>query len=474
MTDLSPKFVEKMKGLLGEESEAFFKSYEENFSQGLRLNRTKVSPKEWEGLSPVSMEKIPWIENGYYFKDEDFQATRHPFYYAGLYYIQEPSAQTPANLLEVREGDRVLDLCAAPGGKSTELAAKLNGKGLLVSNDVSATRAKALVKNLGVFGIKNALITSETPENLSSVFPEYFNKILVDAPCSGEGMFRKQPSVMKNWEQYGTSYYNDLQKSILPQAYKMLAPDGLLLYSTCTFSPDENEGVIEFMLEHFSDLEVLPLTDKFEGFDRGRPEWIEGGREEIRGAIRIWPHKMRGEGHFVCLLHKKLNPKIETEERRIGFSSGIKPAKLLPEEKEFFKQWGIPKDDYCRIELHKEKFYLIPEGLPDITGLRILRNGLYLGDRKKGRFEPSQPFAMSLRKEEVPYFLNLRLHDTRVEKYLKCETIELTSVEKIDNKLDKVEKGGFILIGVEGFPLGFGKLSGHTVKNKYFSGWRML
>ena len=177
--------------MLGEEYDNFLESYNKSPLQGLRLNRTKVSPKEWEGLSVVKTENIPWIDNGYYFDGSVFAATRHPYYYAGLYYIQEPSAQTPANILRVDPGDRVLDLCAAPGGKSTELAAKLNGKGVLVSNDISATRAKALLKNLGVFGIKNTLITSETPKNLSDVFKGYFNKILVDAPCSGEGMFRK-------------------------------------------------------------------------------------------------------------------------------------------------------------------------------------------------------------------------------------------------------------------------------------------
>lgn len=484
MIGLPERFIEKMKGLLGEEYAAFEKSYGEDFLQGLRLNRIKVSPSEWERLSPVKMEKIGWIDNGYYFDEDKFAATKHPFYYAGLYYIQEPSAQTPANLLDIREGDKVLDLCAAPGGKSTELAAKLNGSGVLVSNDISATRAKALLKNLGVFGIKNALITSETPDKLSDIFSGYFDKILVDAPCSGEGMFRKVPAVMKNWEQYGTAYYNELQKNILPKAYEMLAPDGLLLYSTCTFSPDENEGTVDFMLSSFPDLEVLPLNETYEDFDRGYPEWIQSKKEEIRGAVRIWPHRMKGEGHFLCLFHKKTvlgegsfeddeRPVSQKNKQRQSFEN-IKTAKLFEEEKAFLEKWGIKGETLSRIELHGDKFYLIPKDLPNVTGLRILRNGLYLGDRKKGRFEPSQPFAMSLTKEESPYFLDLKIHDTRVEKYLKCETIEITDVEKKESGIDKVKKGDFILIGVEGKPLGFAKLSGTTVKNKYFAGWRMM
>lgn len=469
MIELPESFKEKMKTLLGEEEfQSFLKSYEEDFFQGLRLNRSKISSNDWERFSPVPMQKIEWIDNGFYYDEEAFQATKHPYYFAGLYYIQEPSAQTPANLLEIKEGDRVLDLCAAPGGKSTELAAKLNGSGVIVSNDISATRAKALLKNLGVFGIKNALITSETPQRLAETFPNYFDKILVDAPCSGEGMFRKVPAVMKNWEQYGTGYYNDLQKEILPHAYHMLAPGGYLLYSTCTFSPDENEGTVAFMLETFSDLEVIPIHSLYKGFDTGHPEWIESARNEIRGAVRIWPHKMKGEGHFLCLFHKK-----EGENKNYPFEA-VRNVKLTPEEQEFLTHWGLTEEELSRIELHGEKMYLIPKELPNVTGLRILRNGLYLGDRKKGRFEPSQPFAMSLKKKDAKYFFDLEIEDGRVEKYLKCETIEISDEEKKKNNLADAPKGSFVLIGVSGYPLGFGKLTGNTIKNKYFSGWRMM
>lgn len=468
MINLPESFTDKIKALLGEEYSAFLKSYDNSPLQGLRLNRTKVSPIAWERLSAVKMEPIPWIDNGYYFDGNQFAATRHPYYYAGLYYIQEPSAQTPANILQVEPGDRVLDLCAAPGGKSTELAAKLNGKGVIVSNDISATRAKALLKNLGVFGIKNALITSETPNNLSQVFNGYFNKILVDAPCSGEGMFRKEPAIIKNWEQYGTGYYNDLQKEILPNAVNMLADNGYLLYSTCTFSPDENEGTIDYILTMYPELEVIPINGRYEGFDSGHPEWIGSEKKEIKGAVRIWPHRMEGEGHFLCLLHKKSSGYPQY------FETNVKRVKLLPEEESFLKGWGLTDEELKRLELHGEKLYLIPESLPNVTGLRILRNGLYVGDRKKGRFEPSQPFAMSRTKDEAKYFLDLNVNDERVIKYLKCETIEVTKDELVENRLDRAEKGAFILTGVSGFPLGFGKLSGNMVKNKYFAGWRMM
>ena len=468
MISLPESFLSKIKNLLGEDYDNFLESYNKSPLQGLRLNRIKVSPDEWERLSVVKMDKIPWIDNGYYFDAGIFAATRHPYYYAGLYYIQEPSAQTPANVLQVKPGDRVLDLCAAPGGKSTELAAKLDGQGVLVSNDISATRAKALLKNLGVFGIKNALITSETPKKLSNVFKGYFNKILVDAPCSGEGMFRKEPAIIKNWEQYGTGYYNDLQKDILPNAVNMLADEGYLLYSTCTFSPDENEGTIDYILTMFPELEVVSINEGYEGFDNGHPEWIGSEREEIKGAVRIWPHRMEGEGHFLCLLHKKRQSFPQY------FDTHVKKVKLTKEEEVFLKSWGLKDDELTRLELHGDKLYLIPEGLPDVSGLRILRNGLYIGDRKKGRFEPSEPFAMSRTKDESKFFLDLDADDERVIKYLKCETIEVTKDELVKNGLDKAEKGEFILIGINGFPLGFGKLSGTTVKNKYFAGWRMM
>ncbi len=452
------------------EYEAFLASYEKKPLAGLRLNRLKIDPKKWDSISPSTLRKIPWIDNGYYYDANDWNASKDPYYYAGLYYIQEPSAQTPANILPVEPGMRVLDLCAAPGGKSTELTAKLQGKGLLVSNDISATRAKALVKNLGVFGSKTSLITSCEPGQLLKFFHKFFDRILVDAPCSGEGMFRKEPVIMKNWEQYGTGYYNDIQKDIILKASDMLTPGGYMLYSTCTFSPDEDEGTMDFLLNNRPEMEIVPIPseNEYEGFDTGHPEYIGSFHDEIKNAVRIWPHKMEGEGHFCCLLHKK--------EGEVGLScqTKISPVKLSKEEEDFFASYGLSKDEMKRIEAHGDKLYLIPEGLPDITGLRILRNGLYIGDRRKGRFEPSQPFAMSVKASEAKYFLKLPYEDPRIEKYLKCETIDITEEEKEKNGLADIAKGEYILVGLNDYPLGWGKLSGTTIKNKYFAGWRMM
>ena len=223
--NLPKKFKDRMESLLGEEYKDFLQSYRKPYYGGMRVNTLKLSPEEFEHLSPFSVRKIPWVNNGYYYDTKE-QPARHPYYHAGLYYIQEPSAMTPASLLPVEPGDMVLDLCAAPGGKSTDLGAKLKGEGMLVSNDISNSRAKALLKNIELFGITNALVLSEAPNKLSEYFNNAFDKILVDAPCSGEGMFRKSPAVIKNWEQYGVEYYNKLQKEIIIFAAKMLKPGG--------------------------------------------------------------------------------------------------------------------------------------------------------------------------------------------------------------------------------------------------------
>lgn len=372
---------------------------------------------------------------------------------------------TPASLLPISPGDRVLDLCAAPGGKSTELAAKLSGSGLLIANDISNSRAKALLKNIELFGVKNAVVLSEAPAKLAQRFGGYFDKILVDAPCSGEGMFRKSPAIMKNWEQYGTDYYNELQKQILPEAIKMLRPGGMLLYSTCTFSPKEDEGMVQFILDHFDEMELLPALPEqypedisYNGFCFGRPDWGESGnyREELTRTLRLWPHKISGEGHFIALFHKKAGEDGENTYQSAQFT----PAKLSAEAEEFLTMLSFPVD-FSRIMEREKRLYLLPQELPDLSGLRLLRQGLLLGEEKKGRFEPSQALAMALKKEEYPWTYSLEEED--VIRYLKCETIES----------DKDFSGRYILVCAGDYPLGWAKYSGGRLKNKYLPGWRM-
>ncbi len=458
--NLPEKFTEKMKRLLGDEYEEFLKSYQNSRNFGLRVNTAKISVEEFQKIAPFHLKPIPWIENGFYYEEQDRPA-RHPFYYAGLYYLQEPSAMTPASCLNIRQGEKVLDLCAAPGGKATELGAKLKGEGLLVANDISASRARALLKNIEVFGIPNAFLINEIPAKIAEQFTEFFDKILVDAPCSGEGMFRKDPDVAKVWEEQKPLQCSKIQKEIILYAADMLAPGGELLYSTCTFSPEENEEVIQYLLHSREDFSLEKMRE-YKGFSMGRPDWIEGGSKELEKCVRIWPHKMGGEGHFIALLKKKGEKKEERQSQRKKIPINKTEKKILEE----FFQNVRKKTDLQRIEIRKDQVYQVTDLLGDRKGIPFLRNGLYLGEIKKDRFEPSQSFAMALRKEEYDSVIDLPFTDPRIEKYLKGETIETDETESRRKK-------GWQLVCVNGYPLGWGKLVNGTLKNKYHAGWRM-
>ena len=456
--DFPVSFTEKMKAILGDEYEDFLKGYDRTRHYGLRVNRTKLDAQQFERMSMFELQPVPWIDNAFEYED-NVSPAKHPYYFAGMYYLQEPSAMTPANLLTIEPGDRVLDLCAAPGGKATELGAKLNHTGLLVANDISNSRAKALLKNIELFGIPNVLVTSEPPEKLAGKFPAFFDKILIDAPCSGEGMFRKNPGMMKDWETYGPKHYSDLQRSIVPHAIRMLKPGGMLLYSTCTFSPEENEGSVKFMLDLDPDLEVVDISNRYEGFAPGRPELIEDGIEDLKKCVRIWPHKMNGEGHFIALLHKK--DKGEVLEKK----TKPRKEKALPTLlEEFMKDCTYPINGND-IEIQEDRVYMMPEGIKGMKGLRFLRSGLLLGTLTKDRFEPSQAFAMVLKKDQYQATIDLSCLDHRVIRYLKGETIE---VDDLPLKRQK----GWQLVCVDGFPLGWGKLVNGSLRNKYLPGWR--
>lgn len=452
--------------MLGEEEfAAYAASLTENVKSAVRVNTLKLSPEEFTEISPFTLERVPWIRNGFYYDESDVPS-KHPFYYAGLYYLQEPSAMTPASLLPVSEGDRVLDLCAAPGGKSTELAAKLAGTGLLVSNDISNSRAKALLKNLELFGVTNAIVMSEPSDRLAERFPQFFDKILVDAPCSGEGMFRKQPAIMKNWEQYGTGYYNDLQKEILGNAYKMLRPGGMLLYSTCTFSPMEDEDTVRFFLDNYPDMELIdaiPSDRKAEyeamGFAEGRKDWMQEPLDGIEKTVRLFPHRIKGEGHFLALLRKK---EADAAGYTAPFTNFMKPTGLPKELTEFLGHVKLPVSN-DRIYRNEDRYYAVPEGTPSLNGLRVLRTGLFLGEMHKDRFEPSQALAMALSADTYDNCVCLPVDDRRVVSYLKCESIDCPEGED-----------GYVLICVGRYPLGFGKKKKGQFKNRYLPGWRML
>lgn len=459
--ELPVKFDKKMKEMLGTDYQLYLDSFQEDAHQGLRVNTAKISVEDFLKISPYKLEPVAWCPNGFYYEKQEKPA-KHPYYYAGLYYIQEPSAMTTASLLPVEEGDCVLDLCAAPGGKSTELGAKLNGTGLLVTNDISNSRAKALLKNIEVFGIGNALVTSEPPNVLAERFPGFFDKILIDAPCSGEGMFRKQNNMVKAWEQNGVDMFVGLQRSILKEAVTMLKPGGKLIYSTCTFSKEENEQSVEYLLSLDDSLHLVELP-LFPGFDKGHPEWGLTGNEELTKCRRLWPHRIKGEGHFVAMVEKDESGKAFFGSSDYVFSKD----KLSEEAVSFIQELGYPFD-MNRFDVQKERVFYIPENLPDVRGLRILRCGLYMGDMKKNRFEPSQSLAMFLKQNQFKNIVNLNVDDERVIKYLKGETIELQENE-IQNIFD-----GVCLICVDTYTLGFGKINRGTIKNKYLPGWRWM
>lgn len=476
---LPADFKEKMKQLLGEEYEAYLKSFEEPCHNGLRINRLKLDRETWQQISPFSLEPVPWIENGFYYDADDEASeteqrpSKHPYYYGGLYYLQEPSAMTPANLLPVVPGDRILDICAAPGGKSTELGAKLQGKGLLFSNDISNSRAKALLKNLEMAGIPNFCVSSETPEKLSGLLPEFFDKILVDAPCSGEGMFRRDPDMIKSYEKQGPAEYVPVQRSIVSEAVKMLKPGGLLLYSTCTFDQEENEGTIQYLLEQFPDMKLLELPHR-EGFSRGIG---------LPQCVRLFPHRIQGEGHFIALLQKEANVLTEKSEGREDSDSACKTEKggktpmsleqlAGSEAAEFL---SAVSSDFPLPQLFEKNgfLYLLPEAIAELgekrrKSIRFLRTGLLLGEIKKGRFEPSQALAMTLKKEEYPAVVDFQPEDERAVRYLKGETIAVSSEEEaaLDSRFS------WILVCTGGFPLGWAKRSKASLKNKYYPGWR--
>lgn len=458
MIKIPEAFALRMREMLGDEYEQYLASYQEPRNYGLRVNTMKITAEEFEKKSPFSLRKVPWVKNGYYYPGEEERPAKYPWYAAGVYYLQEPSAMTPAQLLPVAPGERVLDLCAAPGGKATELGAKLQGKGLLVANDISNSRAKALLRNLELFGISNSFVTNELPGNLAASFPEYFDKIMVDAPCSGEGMFRKEPEVAATWDEERPEYFAKLQRDITKNAAAMLKPGGMMLYSTCTFAPVENEGTIGWLLEQCPELELQEI-EKFEGFSDGNPDW--GNRNpELKKCVRIFPHKMQGEGHFLALLKKRGESECGKVKKQAKPKLDKKTRAVL---EEFFREvyWEF---DWEQIEVRAQKVYLVPELPASVRGLKFLRNGLYLGELKKDRFEPSQPFAMVLGSDLYASCLNLSADDERVERYLRGETI---LVEKQETARPK----GWQLVCVDGFALGWGKLVNGVLKNKYV--WRV-
>ena len=439
---LPPAFLSRMRQLLGPEYPDFLASYDRPRAVGLRRNPHKGA----QAARPFALQPVPWAKDGYFY-DPAQRPGLHPWHEAGLYYLQEPSAMAPAELLDVAPGQRVLDLCAAPGGKSTQLAAKMDGQGILVCNEVVAPRAKILSQNIERMGICNALVLLQRPDQLALRFARYFDRILVDAPCSGEGMFRKEEAAVRDWSPEQVQICARRQREILESAAAMLRPGGRLVYSTCTFAPEENEGVIGAFLRDHPDFCLPEVSAPW--FSPGRPDWTEDGDAPLARCFRLFPHRLRGEGHFAAVLqYNGLETAPEPD-----LEPGAAPP---PELRALLGQLGarLPEGKLLRFG---DTWYLSPAALVQLHALRVLRAGLCLGTQKKGRFEPSHALALYL--SGSPTQCDLPLEDARLAAYLSGAP--LAGAQQ-----------GWTLVLAQGMSIGWAKGSGGTLKNHYPKGLR--
>jgi NOL1/NOP2/sun family putative RNA methylase len=477
---IPPLFLERMSRFLGEEYPAFADALNSEPKSGLRVNMLKLMPEEFKEISPFALgEAVPWCPAAFALtpgpspKGRGESAGLHPYHLAGLYYLQDPSAMSPAELLNPQPGERVLDLAAAPGGKTTHLAALMRGEGLLVANEIKNKRVGHLAMNVERWGAGNVVITNESPERLADHFGAYFDRVLVDAPCSGEGMFRKDLGARVDWSPEMVAGCAARQKNILHVAAKLVRPGGYLLYSTCTFAPEEDEGVIAQLLEDFPEFDVLELP-LFEGFVRGKPEWLHltaenaeknkkiSAVESLSGAVRLFPHRLAGEGHFACLLRKKAG----VTEERVGEDRLGRLSKSLAELWRRFAAEGLavdlPEDTLSgtsRLRVVSERLYFVPENLPDVSKIRFVHPGVWVGTFKKERFEPAHPFALFLKRDEFHNRLDLPANSRELAAYLRGESLEVAG------------KPGWTLVTVDGWPLGWGKWVQGTLKNHFPRGW---
>lgn len=459
---LPEQFENRMKKMLGTDYEDFIKSYDENKKIGLRVNELKMSIEDFRQSFPFETEEVPWCETGFVLSDSSIKAGREALHDAGAYYIQEPSAMSVASSIPVEKGMKVLDLCAAPGGKSTQLAGFLANEGVLVSNEINPTRAKILSSNIERLGIRNCLVTNESPDRLLSVFEGYFDVIVVDAPCSGEGMFRKDDTAIEEWSEENVEMCAKRQRDILECAEGMLKPGGIMAYSTCTFAPKEDEENMAWFLQNYPNFHVFdnPNAKYFEaaGKDFVPDEYSDLIKDEVAKAVRLWPHKIKGEGHFVCLLKK--DP--EAFEEPTGKSKAKKLGKSIEAIinsfiKENLIDFNVNVEDIIQMD---ERVILRPKDLKvDVSKLHIVRMGLELGEIKKDRFEPAHSLAMALSPKEVKRFINLSAE----------EALKYRHGEELRGDF----ANGWTLVCVNNVSLGWGKASNGLLKNHYPKGLRI-
>ena len=494
---IPPLFLENISRLLGEQAVAFQDSLHRPPITGFRANTLKIAPDALRSRLPYDLEPLPWTQSGFRIvepsetlsQDSDHAPSapgKHVFHAAGLYYLQEPSAMAVAELLAPQPGETVLDLCAAPGGKTTHLAALMANSGLLLANETHPKRVWELAENLERWGVHNAVITNENPHRLADLLEGFFDKILVDAPCSGEGMFRKSEFARRDWSPALTETCSVRQSAILDSAASLLKPGGMMAYSTCTFNALENETTIARFLKRHPAFEILPVQSS-PGFSPGRPDWVDPRESlpELDRAIRIWPHLAPGEGHFVALLRRDRSDRpISASKTREKLSKGrvsIRDAgrrspgsslpHLLPEFLNFCQQ-NLPDSglfgpaEIDRLRLAGTYLYLPPASLPDLAGLRVIHPGWWLGSLLSGkgsasvRFEPSHALAMGLQAEHARRCLDLPVDSPQLPAYLRGETLHWDGDD------------GWVLLVVDGFPLGWGKSVSGLLKNYYPRGLR--
>lgn len=475
MVEIPAPFLAQLKDLLKEEFPAFVASLRREPLQGLRVNTLKTEPQALKERLPFSLEAVPWSPSGFIISENTtLSVSQHPYHLAGGYYLQEPSAMAVAEVLAPEPGERVLDLCAAPGGKTTHIVSLMKNQGVLVANEMHPRRAWELVKNLERWGARNTLILNEHPSRLATYFREYFDKVLVDAPCSGEGMFRKNEQARQEWSKALVQSCTWRQLAILKEAATMVRPGGKLVYSTCTFNPQENEGVIyAFLKEHgHFDLDVIP---PMQGFSSGRVDWVHAATKDfpLERTLRLWPHLCPGEGHFIAVMIRqrpKSNSSLSSPRRGTPFPKLSTQARNIVQSflENHFTPEAIAGIEIDRAYLdEKKQIFLLPAYLPEMRNLHVLRPGWWLGSLKPeadapgAQFLPSHAFAMGIKAEDFRSLYRMSINDPDLCSYLRGESLHGNAPE------------GWVLAVIDEFPLGWLKGVRGVLKNHLPRGLRV-
>jgi NOL1/NOP2/sun family putative RNA methylase len=479
MKELPPVYLQNMQRLLEDEYGVFLQAASAPATVGLRANTLKISPQDLASRLCFDLSPVAWCPAGFQLRiePEELSPGRHTYHAAGLYYLQEPSAMAVAELLDPQPGERVLDLCAAPGGKSTHLAAQMGDEGLLVANESHPKRVWELAENLERWGVRNAMILNESPGRLAERLPGFFDRVLVDAPCSGEGMFRKSEAARRDWSPELVQSCAVRQLAILQEGARLIRPGGVLAYSTCTFNPIENEQVLARFLNQHPDFELIKV-ERRPGWRPGRPDWVEGSAlPMLEWSIRLWPHLAAGEGHFIAAMRRRVSD-LPQAHRPPYYKSTRRPhlASVLAKSRKSFAEFcqaylsqqahtTFMEENY---RLAGDNLYLVPRDAPDLEGLRAIRPGWWLGSihpeqRGQGlRLEPSHALALGLRASGAVRQMNVEASSPRALAYLRGEVLGWDGED------------GWVLVCVDGFPLGWGRGVQGRLKNHYPRGLRWV